>query len=559
MISTSNAVSAYMESSSSRGVMNIELPLIPNVGFAVSAFNWFTLNSRMALYYALIPALIHEAHLAHNAHATSMHSTHLPAAKRDQAITACIDNNFVTDESMRGLLGTFITGNALEVPQPLLQLMNAGENRKVRWIPYHMMEVLNSFAPKVSFGDVFKEIVHCFNIFTSAKKSAGDSWETLFVVVFLIRAVAGELCSPLFPSIIQCSYTVSLNRYLKNGTILENIKNVDDLIDALRQPPNIPHLAAYYPSHAQFAVYDLIAVFYYGDGTSTIVGYQLKENNTLPKTHQTVSEKVCHNYWLRGNPSVKSKKSCVNWSVANKEDIIMFFGESGKHWIPDRWSELSKGNTKLNNCTLLKLCVTLLLYQFPSLYFVGSSEYNANDITTTSHNFRNAAAILNRRLDDRGFQRVNVAADGNCYFGAVAAMLNNRSHNGRKNWNAQKLRKLATNYLKNNPELYARQTDETLESYLARMSIDREFAADEIIVSLGLALDVRIHVWILDDNKQLVTYEDATDTDIDVHVYYNGMDHYDALALAPVPAETTKKRGVDPVTSSSSSKKSKKK
>ena len=160
----------YMESKSNRDVMVRTLPLVTRWVVALlvdghltahhskrleqakRAFGWPALNARKVLYYGSIPALIYQGKLGLSG-----------TTKRDEAIKQCLQQNLVIDASARQLLASFITGSTKHILAPLEQLMDSvvgeKEGQVVRWVPFHMMEVLRDFAPRVSFGPLLLEIV----------------------------------------------------------------------------------------------------------------------------------------------------------------------------------------------------------------------------------------------------------------------------------------------------------------------------------------------------------------------------------------------------------------
>jgi hypothetical protein len=141
-----------MESSSSREMVVRGLPIVPRVSVAAENFNWSDLNARQVLFYGGIPALVYEARLDKN---SKEGGTHLPNQKRIEAIETCImsKEKMVSDDSVIRLLRTFIHGDETSVLMPLLQLMNtinAVEKKKVQWIPFHMMDVLEKLSGECS-------------------------------------------------------------------------------------------------------------------------------------------------------------------------------------------------------------------------------------------------------------------------------------------------------------------------------------------------------------------------------------------------------------------------
>jgi hypothetical protein len=337
--STSVELSKYIETYNSRQIVSRPLPLIPSLATAVTNFNWPTLNPRMALYFGLVPALIHEAQLEQRRSAAS--------AKRMTAIKTCIQQNLVTDSNVRFLLRSFITGDQLDVMEPLLQLMDAAESKEkitaessiVWWIPYHMAPVLKEFSKTAGF-ELLGEINRQFNSFMDAKTGSGDGWESLFVCVLLIRCLSGSFDEKVFPLLAgwdmrEC--TVSYNT-LFGYDVNFDTPVLEDFVGAIKCPTTFPHIAVYYPTHSQFELYDIIVVLYETKNKSCRYGYQLKEGTALPK--KAGVELFSKSYVIRGDAA----QTCAvknNWIKPSTGEISAFFGESGKNWTPSRWKELS--------------------------------------------------------------------------------------------------------------------------------------------------------------------------------------------------------------------------
>jgi hypothetical protein len=331
---TLRKLSAYMDSVSNRSVLAPELPLIPSLSVAAEKFKLPDLNPREAIYYGTIPALIYEAS-----------RRCAPNDKRDEAIALCKSQDLVSDKIIKDLLATFITGDFLNVPHPLLQLMDTwretGESLKVRWIPFHMMEVLRVFATFGSIDDntvfVLKRIEGLFNDFKRAKEYSGDGWEALFVITLLIRSKAECFGTSLLPLEMVHVVNVTFNEPFKGIVPFGEIKQVDEFIEALVEPELFPHIAIYWPAHAQFEHYDVIVAVYTARGSRKLYGYQLKEGTSIGKAQ--ASHLFTKSFVVRGNAAENSSQ-IRGWYVASTNEICEFFGESGRNWTPTRWKAL---------------------------------------------------------------------------------------------------------------------------------------------------------------------------------------------------------------------------
>ena len=339
VLTTTRELSAFMDGSSGskRGVLLRELPLIPSLQVAASNFNWPSLNAREALYYGMVPALIHEAHLE----ILDAEGVHLPAAKRDDAIQQCMDGQLVTVDGVQSLLGTFVTGDALSHLKPLSCLMAARrtDNRfVVEWIPFHMMEVLRRFSAERGLKGL-EEIVRAFNAFKDAKESSGDGWESLFVAVLLIRCWSQMSDRCVLPFDFKPTGSFSYNEPF-DGACNFATQNVDEFVAGIKKPSSFPHVSIYYPTHASFHLYDVIVAHYDDGGLRKLYGYQLKEGKTLPKEiAMTVFE---GSFAIRGE-AAQVPGMGKDWVRLSEHQIDTFFGVSGHHWTPRRWKALCSG------------------------------------------------------------------------------------------------------------------------------------------------------------------------------------------------------------------------
>ena len=91
-----------------------------------------------------------------------------------------------------------------------------------------------------------------------------------------------------------------------------------------------------------------------------------------------------------------------------------------------------------------------------------------------------------------GLIAVNVSPDGNCFFHAVEAQLR-LINNGKIDLNYQDLRQFAINYIESNrQEFQGFMIDETVEEYVDRMSLNKEWADNNIIQALSRELKINI-------------------------------------------------------------------
>ena len=333
VLAASSELAAFMESYNSRQVILREIPLIPSLQVAAETLRWPSLNAREALYYGMVPALIHEARLEMD------QPWHLPIEKRDKAIEDCQRDGLVNERSIQQLLHTFISGDAVDVFPPLQRLMTtvSREGRKlVQWIPFHMMEVLACFS-HVSELRRLEEIVRLFNSFKGAKKSSGDGWESLFVAVMLIRCWSQSSDYCILPMTIMPTCTFSYNTPFSGNFAT---REVDEFVAGIVEPPSFPHVAIYYPSHASFRLYDVIVAHFDEWRVRRLYGYQLKEGKALPK--EVAMPHFEGSFVIRGE-AAQVPGTGRDWTRPSEDEIDEFFGVSGQHWTPRQWKKLSSG------------------------------------------------------------------------------------------------------------------------------------------------------------------------------------------------------------------------
>jgi hypothetical protein len=318
---------------------NRELPLKSTLNDAVEALKCPDANERTALFLGLIPALIYEYHNNNNLH-------NMPFMNRKIVIKECIGQSEFGVKAVKDLLRSFLTGESMHVMTPLLQLMNTAGEGKVRWIPFHMMEVLKLFAYVLSTSSISRnlmDIVGLFDGFCKAKESSGDAWECLFVIVLIIRSLTAE-SSDILP-LENLAYTVSLNKKMKTSTPFSKYRNFREFIGSIPKKVNCgPHVAVYYFSNNQFARFDVAVAVYNEEGLlEALYCYQLKENGVNPKDDIKYADDDKHitkKFWIKGLPAATDKLLANQWYVPSEGEIDSFFGESGMHWTPKRWKKL---------------------------------------------------------------------------------------------------------------------------------------------------------------------------------------------------------------------------
>jgi hypothetical protein len=352
IVSLTRKLSKHMTSTSDRDVIVWELPTIRSVADAARVFNIPMFNARIALYLGLVPALIY---------AWRITGKRTAFTSRENSIDDCIERNLVSDASIEILLSSFISGKVRSVPEPLLFLMDplsVPKGNVVRWIPFHMQNVLMEFSEYVSLPlqTIILSVDKLFEKFCDAKYNSGEAWEALFVIALLIRVASHTFDESIFPKPLNFSaqYSYSYNELFcdkPNGKSLEEVHKLEEYISCFKMPGIVPHIAVYYPQHSNFEAYDVIVAAYDENRNRVLYGYQLKEGAKRPAATTPPSEKFKHSVWVRGQAANFGNSSGTGWQVPSTGDIETFFGESGRHWTPAAWKRLSNSESRSSTST----------------------------------------------------------------------------------------------------------------------------------------------------------------------------------------------------------------
>ena len=350
VVGVGEKMTACMDPGTDRGVTICELPLISSVQSINDVLD-IQINPRKALYCGSIPSMIY-----------LYSQTMLPSNKRNEAIGSCLNDaeNPINDTMILRMLEGFITGEINSVPKILLQFMNSVESiddrfgtiSKMRWIPYHMLPILEKFirdsrtkiSPnlKLMLNNTLMKYFDSF--FFYPKEYSGDAWESLFMIVLLIRCSTGMFDKTLMPYFehYDTQPTLSLNKLFNEGFSLGECKTVPDLLKGIRQPDHFPHIAIYHPEYSQFKAVDVIVIVYKSATYRREYYYQLKESDNIPATPENMNT-YSPFYVVRGKAAQKDTYQLRGWTVVSESDIEAFFGESGKHWTPNEWRKLIAG------------------------------------------------------------------------------------------------------------------------------------------------------------------------------------------------------------------------
>jgi len=260
------------------------------------------------------------------------------------------------------LLLSFITGSMKHCPTAIMPFMNALQRRGekiIQFIPMHMVELLTQLMDCSVVSEMYrkllKAIVGHFNAFYESKSGSGGAWESLCVIVLMIRIITGQLQLESGLKILDVElperagdkpkYTVSYNEHLttygEDGKekSFEDCSNLQQLKEIVTSPPKRPHVSIYYPKHANFSLYDAVVVVFETGHPPRYYGFQMKEGQELPT--QTASSEVERSFVLRGL-SVERPTCPRSWTDLGTAEIEEFFGVSGKKWTPRQWKELKQ-------------------------------------------------------------------------------------------------------------------------------------------------------------------------------------------------------------------------
>jgi hypothetical protein len=329
----------FMDSVSERGIVIHQLPLIPSMKDARRMFQWPDLTVRQALFRARVPALISY--------------TRGTVPRSFDKRQAAIDELFRhwNDTNVKELLGSFLDGQAVSVPQPLLQLMTVAAVQgqgKIVWIPFHMTHVLQSISGSAHVDRTLRAIVTTMNEmfvgFETGKISGGDSWEAMFAIALVIRLVTRSFHRLLGLDELLISnalYGLSYNcLWEAHGNLaFPDITTLGQLIEGLVDPPEYPHVAVYYPPHARFETYDLIVVWHQAQNRRIVHGYQLKEGREIPRK---MSSDICKYSCVIRGFAAQEETLLRGWHVASDDEIESFLGITGSSLAPKQWRALAQ-------------------------------------------------------------------------------------------------------------------------------------------------------------------------------------------------------------------------
>jgi hypothetical protein len=96
-------------------------------------------------------------------------------------------------------------------------------------------------------------------------------------------------------------------------------------------------IVLYIPSHNRFRSYDAIAVLFRSGIMIDCRAFQLKEWDK----DQGRPDEIDVRFLCKGSGANETLFDKNGWRVPDKRSLDGFFGESGRHWTPERWRQLN--------------------------------------------------------------------------------------------------------------------------------------------------------------------------------------------------------------------------
>jgi len=331
-VSTLEYFSFFVDPSrgSVRSVVLQELPIADTLTKALKLKSNLD-SAREAVYYGLLPGLIYES--------TSVRSI---AGKREIFTRKFLSESQNLDEDFMKILRSLLSGKAMLVPEQLHMILDTAGNGNgpsvIRWVPFHLSFVLSNLteAGKFSYRPIAKHMETLCDNIRESKRFSGDGWEGIFVLFLLARCLTGS-CDEYF---VPPKWFLKTPKVLFNAPYQSNdqrlfsaCKNWEQLLKSVT-PGVEPQLSILFPTHSQFATYDVLAVYSKDGKNQSIYGYQLKEGTASPTNFGT--DDIERRFWIQGK-SPNNANSKKNWEIPDKAIIDNFYGESGKHWTPEQW------------------------------------------------------------------------------------------------------------------------------------------------------------------------------------------------------------------------------
>ena len=296
-------------------------------------------SAREAIYYGLLPGLIHESTIIRSI-----------VGKRDFLTNKFLQESQNLDDDFMSILRSLLSGDDNLVPPQLHMLLDSAGNREgpsvIRWVPFHLSFVLSRLATANSFSYriIADHMSKLCDSIRDSKRFSGDGWEGIFVLFLLARCLTGSYDEYFIPSkwFLENPKVFFNEPFLSNeGRLFSECENWEQLLQCVT-PGTKPQLSILFPTHSRFETYDVLVIYSKDAQNNSIYGYQLKEGSaSVPNLSTNVIER---NFWIQGK-SPKNAKEQGHWCVPDNKYINEFYGESGKFWTPEQWRKFEATRT----------------------------------------------------------------------------------------------------------------------------------------------------------------------------------------------------------------------
>jgi hypothetical protein len=296
----------------------------------------------MALYLGLLPSLFY-----------IQKQNTLPYQRRSDAIRNYLDSP-VTLDGIVELLKSTLTGEYEMVPRNFREFLDievVNQREVAHWIPYHLCAILYSLScvHRISapVRQCLKAICSHFGTFHSHKVQSGDGWESLFVIVLLTRCLTKEFGTlvPVPAAFGDVEVPTTWNQPFIDSVNF-HAEKVDEFVGGIPVQRQEKSIAVYFPTNAKFQAYDVILAYWGEDKERKLIGYQLKEDSTLPKDI-AMEQLFKVSYVIRG--AARNKDFCTRrWTIPSDQALAQFFGDSAWYWTPKYWTALKNGEISCN-------------------------------------------------------------------------------------------------------------------------------------------------------------------------------------------------------------------
>jgi hypothetical protein len=210
------------------------------------------------------------------------------------------------DHMFKNTLRSLFSGSIDHVPEQLhLFLDGCGGigSQKIRWVPFHLEYVLEhvTLGDESTLSKLSLEMAKLCKGLKEADKASGKGWEALFVIFLVARCINGchdgyFLREDWFRN---RSFKFEFNPNSSPKTPFSSCQTWDQLKEGITASET-PTVSIFYPSHASFNVYDVIAEFSERNSFVHHYGYQLKEGKSNSK--QPPHPDFYRSFVVKGSP-----------------------------------------------------------------------------------------------------------------------------------------------------------------------------------------------------------------------------------------------------------------